>query len=77
VIVKPGVSGIHMVAVLMDCEKWENTDKCSAEYKKWHESKGYVEWKESHESGKADCSRVTSWIMLGMSRKEWELICGN
>jgi hypothetical protein len=34
-----------------DCEKWENINKCSAEYKKWHESKAYVEWKESHESG--------------------------
>jgi hypothetical protein len=27
-----------------DCAKWENIDKCSAEYKKLHESKAYVEW---------------------------------
>ena len=55
-----------------DCEKWENIDKFSVEYKKWHESKGYVEWKERHESGKADCSRVTK-----LSRREWEHICGS
>ena len=52
-----------------DCEKWENTDKRSAEYKKWHESKGYVEWKESHESGKADCSRVTKLDCVGHVQK--------
>ena len=41
-----------------DCEKWENTDKRSAEYKKWRESKAHKEWKESHDSGMANCSRV-------------------
>ncbi|CAB4044199.1 Hypothetical predicted protein [Paramuricea clavata] len=52
-----------------DCEKWENTDKRSAEYKKWHESRGYVERKKSHESGKADCSRVTKLDCVGHVHK--------
>ena len=61
-----------------DCQKWENTDKRSGAYKKWRESKHHKEWKESHESGKAECSRVTKLDCIGHVQKRmgthlWEL----
>jgi hypothetical protein len=52
-----------------DCEKWEKMDKRSAEYKKWRESKAYEVWKESHESGKAECARVSKLDCIGHVQK--------
>lgn len=52
-----------------DCKKWENNDKRAGEYKKWRGSKRYEEWKESHDSGKAECSRVTKLDCIGHVQK--------
>ena len=69
VIVRPMVVfGIHM-AGCGDCEKWENTDKRSVEYKKWRESKAHKEWKESHGSGMANFSRVRKLDCVGHVQK--------
>jgi hypothetical protein len=51
------------------CEKWEKMDKRSAEYKKWRESKEYEIWKENHESGKAECARVSKLDCIGHVQK--------
>ena len=49
-----------------DCQKYENMDK---EYKTWLESKGYKIWREKHDSGDADCSRVFKLDCIGHVQK--------
>ena len=52
-----------------DCQKYENMDKRSKEYKKWQESKDYEKWKEQHDSGEANCSRVFKLDCIGHVQK--------
>jgi hypothetical protein len=44
-------------------------DKHSKEYKTWLESKGYKIWREKHDSGDADCSRVFKLDCIGHVQK--------
>ena len=52
-----------------ECEKWENTKKSTKEYKEWAASANYKKWKESHDSGKADCCRVMKLDCIGHVQK--------
>ncbi|CAB3997757.1 Hypothetical predicted protein [Paramuricea clavata] len=57
----------HTYGCCDDCKKWEKIDKF--EYRKWRESKDYEVWKESHESGKAKCARVSKLDCVGHVQK--------
>jgi hypothetical protein len=52
-----------------DCDKWENIDKRSKEYKEWLQSDDHKKWKESHDSGEANCSRVHKLDCIGHVQK--------
>jgi ABC-type transport system involved in Fe-S cluster assembly fused permease/ATPase subunit len=41
----PQLCGMFTVAVCDTCNKYENMDRQSAEYKKWRESDSYLKWK--------------------------------
>lgn len=51
------------------CEKWENMDKRSKEYKKWVESDDYRKWRESHDSGEVECDRAMKLDCIGHVQK--------
>ena len=55
-----------------DCNKWENIDKKTNEYKKWVESLAHEKWKSDHELGKADCARVMKLDCIGHVQKRME-----
>ena len=48
-----------------DCQKYENMDKRSKEYKKRLESKNDKQWKEQHDRNEASCSRVFKLDCIG------------
>ena len=52
-----------------DCNKWENMDKKSNEYKKWVASDAHEKWKANHDLGKADCPRVMKLDCIGHVQK--------
>ena len=52
-----------------DCNKWENIDKKTNEYKKWVEFLAHEKWKSDHELGKADCARVMKLDCIGHVQK--------
>ena len=51
------------------CEKWENADKRSADYKKWRNSEEYTKWKQAHDTGEAACPRVQKLDCIGHVQK--------
>lgn len=51
-----------------DCQKYENMDKRSKEYKKWLESKNNKQWKEQH-NNEVSCSKVFKLDCIGHVQK--------
>ena len=51
------------------CNKYENMNRQSAEYKKWRESDSYLKWKTEHEDETAICNRVVKLDCIGHVQK--------
>ena len=51
------------------CNKYENMDRKSAEYKKWQESDSYLRWKTEHEDETAICNRVIKFDCIEHAQK--------
>ena len=49
--------GMFTVAVCDTCNKYENMDRQSAEYKKWRESDSYLKWKTE------DKTAICNWVV--------------